>query len=499
MSDKPTFIFEAPLFTMSGYGRWAMTLAKSLIRYNKYDCLFVPTRWGGCSRKHTLDNNIADPLEREVFNRILRQPLTKQPEVYMKCSISPEFKPIAKYNIGATAAIETSVASINWIEGLNNMNLNIVMSKHGKDVFEKATYTKNIPNQPPIPYKLEKPIEIVFWGADTDIFKKTDEKLSSIEEEFAKIPETFCFLSVGQWTSGGLFNDRKDIGNLIRVFLETFSNIKDKPALIIKTNGAAICTMDKYDMINRLKAIKDHVKEKTGSSNLPNVYIMYGNLKDEEMNALYNHEKVKVHISFTHGEGYGAPLLEASLSGKPILTSNWSGHLDFLNPNYCKLLEGKIAQIPGDAVNEWLISQAFWFNIDYQKAAETMKNIFYYYGSFLEGAEKLRLENMEKFSIKAMDVRLHSVFDQYIPQFAVERKLILPKLKKIESSSSTTTTSAPSINKLVLPKLKKIENINNIPKEKELPQIVLPKLKKITNDNPPTQEEITKMSTSENK
>ena len=35
------------------------------------------------------------------------------------------------------------------------------------------------------------------------------------------------------------------------------------------------------------------------------------------MNHLYNHSKVKAHISFTKGEGYGRPLTEAScMSGK---------------------------------------------------------------------------------------------------------------------------------------------------------------------------------------
>ena len=40
---------------------------------------------------------------------------------------------------------------------------------------------------------------------------------------------------------------------------------------------------------------------------------------------LYNHDKVKVHISFTKGEGFGRPLLEAASTGKPIITTNVVG------------------------------------------------------------------------------------------------------------------------------------------------------------------------------
>ena len=56
------------------------------------------------------------------------------------------------------------------------------------------------------------------------------------------------------------------------------------------------------------------------------------------MNALYNHSKVKAHLSFTRGEGFGRPLLEATISGKPMVVSAWSGHVDFLNKDMVNLI-----------------------------------------------------------------------------------------------------------------------------------------------------------------
>ena len=53
-------------------------------------------------------------------------------------------------------------------------------------------------------------------------------------------------------------------------------------------------------------------------------------MTDEEMNQLNNDPKVKAFVSFTKGEGFGRPLLEAAITGKPVITTNWSGHLDFL-------------------------------------------------------------------------------------------------------------------------------------------------------------------------
>jgi hypothetical protein len=56
------------------------------------------------------------------------------------------------------------------------------------------------------------------------------------------------------------------------------------------------------------------------------------------MNSIYNHSKVKAMVNLTKGEGFGRPLLEFSLINKPIITTNWSGHIDYLNPEFTTLL-----------------------------------------------------------------------------------------------------------------------------------------------------------------
>ena len=432
MSNKPVCVFQAPCWTRSGYGDLGLAYAKSLLRYDKFELVLVPTRWGGCSRKY-LSDDIDDPIEKHLFEKVIKQPLTKQPEVFMQCSIPNEFQSPAKYNIGMTAGIETTVARQDWIEGLNRMNMNFVTSKHAKDVFDNTVYQVQQQGNPnPIQLKSVKPCEVLFWGVDTNTYKKTDVISPTVEAELRQIPEEFCFLFVGQWTNNAVFGDRKDIGNLIRVFCETFDNAKNKPALILKTSGAAICNMDKYDLIGRIRSIRDFVKNEKKLTDLPNIYLLHGELTNTEMNSLYNHPKVKAMVNFTHGEGYGAPILEFTLSGKPLLVSNWSGHLDFLDGKLCKLLDGQVNPLAPESVNEWLIKDSAWFTVNYQKAAESIKNCYNYYNSFLEKSEMLRTRNEKLFSEKAMDEVFHPFLDKYIPKFATETKLILPKLRKIE-------------------------------------------------------------------
>ena len=73
--------------------------------------------------------------------------------------------------------------------------------------------------------------------------------------------------------------------------------------------------IDREDILKKIRTIKNTVKGKT----LPSVYLLHGDFTDDEMNELYNHPKVKDHVNITHGEGFGRPLLESSISGKPVI------------------------------------------------------------------------------------------------------------------------------------------------------------------------------------
>jgi len=425
--NKPICVLQSPLFTRSGYGEWSMAIAKSLLRYGLFDLKIVPTRWGGCPSKNSLEE-LNDEAERQLFNRILREPLNKQAEVFIQMTIPSEFQAPAKFNIGMTAGIETTIPAGEWMEGLNKMHVNFVLSKFNKDVFEKVSFTKQHPNGQKEEVKLTKPMEVVNWGANTTVYKKTDEKESSIDEVLSTIPEEFCFLFVGQWThSNGLYSDRKDIGMLIKTFCEAFKGEKNRPALILKTSGVSFSKVDKAECLNRINAIRNEV----GGTDMPNVYLLHGELSDKELNALLNHDKVKTHISFTHGEGYGHPLLLASLSGKPVMASNWSGHLDFLDESMANLLPGDVKQIAPESANQWLIKESSWFFVNYEKAKQKMRGVIENYDKLLVKAEKLRVHNAEKFNESTIDKQFHAMLDKYVPEFPTEQKIVLPSLKRL--------------------------------------------------------------------
>jgi glycosyltransferase involved in cell wall biosynthesis len=331
-----------------------------------------------------------------------------------------------------TAGIETTICAPQWIEGMNRMNLNLVSSEHAKKVFETSMFEeKNEQGQVLRSIKLEKPVEVLFEGVNTDIYKK----LESIDtlNELDIIKEDFNYLYVGHWLQGELGQDRKDTGMLIKTFLETFKNKKQRPGLILKTSAGNYSIMDRDSMLEKIRQIEASV-----DGDLPSIYLIHGELSDDEVNELYNHPKVKAHVSFTKGEGYGRPLLEATLSQKPVIASNYSGHLDFLDPEMSILLPGEITQIhPSAAVQDMLIPESSWFTVNYDKASDVLEDVYKNYKKYVDGAKRQAYRSRTEFSLEKMSDKLVSIIDEKIPK---PIQLKLPQLKKIE-----------------LPKLKKVD------------------------------------------
>ena len=138
MSYKPLLLVTAPVQTRSGYGAHARDIVRSLIDIDKFDIKIFPVRWGNTSWD-ALDKN--DPNDKKILDLCLSQPnLDRQPDIHIHIVVPNEFQPIGKYNIGITAGIETTACPVDWIQGLNRMDMNIVPSVHAKDIFNSVVF-----------------------------------------------------------------------------------------------------------------------------------------------------------------------------------------------------------------------------------------------------------------------------------------------------------------------------------------------------------------------
>jgi hypothetical protein len=432
-NNKPLIVYSSAAFSNSGYGRFSLDIAKILLRYCKkkdWNLKLAVHSWGSCSSRDVNEIS-ADPESLELMQLILRENLTKKPDVWFQVSLPCDYRPNGNVNIGASAFIETSQAPGNFLECMNNFDLNIVMSEFNKEVAIKTEYIKKEPNGSQSPLKLNRPIETLMWGQDDKLFANI-EPVSSIDEELAKIPETFAFFYSGMW-GGNMNSDRKNTGKLIETFLKTFAGIDNPPCLILKTNGPLIGIPDRSACIEKLNEITNMVKNQLGGNvKLPQIYLLYGMLNEKEMTYLHSCEKVKVFVSLSFGESWAASTMASTFALKPTIVPAWSGPLDYMNKEYADFFDGKLIEVHPEATNDWILKGSQWFEVDYAKASEKMKDYFFNYTQErIDKAIKLGMENREKFNLKKMEDRLFELLDKYIPPIARASAIVLPKLRKI--------------------------------------------------------------------
>lgn len=434
---KQYCVISCPIDTYSGYGSRARDLVKAIyeLKGEEWQIEILSQRWGNTPWGYIKDHQESWGFLDLLINKTGQ--IQRQPDVWMQVTVPNEFQPVGKYNIGFTAGIETTICDVSWIDGVNRMNLTLVSSNHAKEVFQKSVFQEqNQAGQIVRQIKLEKPVEVLFEGVDLNkYFEIKDEELECTElvESLDEIEDSFCYLFVGHWIQGDFGHDRKNVAGTIKLFFETFKNKKNKPALVLKTSRVGSSIMDRDSILEAI----DKIRKTVDSKDLPNVYLLHGELEDTEMNNLYNHPKIKAMVYLGHGEGFGRPLLEFSVLKKPIIATAWSGHIDFLHLEYTSMVGGALQNIhPSAVVQNMLLPESQWFYIDEKQASYYLKEVYEKYDKFVEKAKRQSHKNKNEFSLSNMKDLLATYLDK-IPK---QQELKLPQLKKIE-----------------LPQLKKVE------------------------------------------
>jgi glycosyltransferase involved in cell wall biosynthesis len=302
------------------------------------------------------------------------------------------------------------------------MDLIVTTSTFSRDVLLQTVYNENEKNTGKLvnQHKITKPISVLFEGVDEKIYNNEYKGLE------LPIEQDFSFLFVGHWLKGNIGQDRKDVGMLIKCFSQAFSEYENKPALVLKTSSATFSIKQREDFRNKITNI---VKDIPGA---PPIYLLFGELKNSEMNDLYNHPKIKAMVSITKGEGFGRPLLEFTMTGKPVIASNWSGHKDFLPMDKAIMIGGKLTEVDESAVDNFIIKGSKWFTANYNEFIEILKLVKDDYDKFLVKSEILREENLGKFTLNKMKEKFKEIITTHMVEPPKKKDLVLPKLNKIK-------------------------------------------------------------------
>ena len=420
---KKILVFQAPLFTASGYGSHARDILKSLYELDVYDVKIIPTKWG-MTPQDQLDTST------EFGQRMLRSVITslnKKPEVYIQMSVPNEFRPLGSVNIGITAGTEGNLAPKEFIDGVNTMDLILVPSEFTKNVLQQTVYIKHNThtNQQEGEHKTSTPIKVLFEGVDTSIFSSYNK---NVNDPLKEVETDFNFLICGHWLRGVLGEDRKDIGMTLKTIATVFQYLPadKRPGIILKSSTGGYSIKSREEIRKRV----DEVLYPLGD-NIPSVYLLHGDLTDQEMSNLYHNKKVKAMVSFTKGEGYGRPLAEFAMTGKPIIVSKWSGLCDFLPDTNTVYLDGSLTQVHSSVVDKFIIEQSKWFTVNYTDAANKIHNVFKNYEQYRTKSANLPLHIRTKFSLKKMTEELGKILEEVdvTPNIV---PLNLPELPKID-------------------------------------------------------------------
>lgn len=330
-----TVVFRGPALTQSGYGQHSRQLLKWLYSRPDTRVLVIPTPWG--DTPWILDRKACNGLIGKIMECCVGPNVASSADASFQLQLPNEWDPnLSRVNVGVTAAVETDRCNPAWVKACNAMHSVIVPSQHAK---------KSITNVG----GLVKPIHVVHESYQEAV-------ASDAAVDLGRFSTDFNFLIFGQITGNNPNNDRKNTFNTIKWICEKFKNNKDV-GIVIKTNTGRNTKIDRDIVKSILRQLIGEVRK----GDFPRIHLLHGDMSETEVASLYRHPQIKALVSLTRGEGFGLPTLEAAASGLPVIATDWSGHLDFLNLGKFINVQYKLEQVHKSRVdNTIFMPDARW-------------------------------------------------------------------------------------------------------------------------------------------
>lgn len=379
-------IIRGPLLSLSGYGTHSRQIFRWLLNRADINLKVQILPWG--MTPWLIDPDAEDGIVGEIMARSSVEPNDRF-DVSFQIQLPNEWDTnLAKFNVGVSAFVETDRCSPEWIDNCNSMQHIVVPSTFVKEVIENTG-------------TVTAPISVVhesFYDALLEPEPKVNLDLG--------LKTDFNFLIFGQVTGQNPWTDRKNTFYMIKWLCEQFKNDADV-GIVIKTNQGTNSSIDRKHTSTLLtKLIKEVRKGK-----YPKIYLLHGRLEHEEIHSVYKNEKIKALVAATRGEGFGLPMLEAAASSLPIIATNWSGHLDFLNEGKFIKLDYNLEKIHKEKVDgKIFVEGSKWAEVkeeDFKRKASKFRKSHKVPKIW---ADELGVRVRENFSFKAVSSSYDKLF-----------------------------------------------------------------------------------------
>ena len=330
-------LLRAPLLTNSGYGVHSRQIFEWLEEKKDISLFVECLNWG-----HTpwvIDPDKEDGLISKIMDRSVA--LDPPYDITFQVQLPDEWDPkLGKINVGVTAAVETDKCSPKWIENCNAMDLIIVPS----------TFTKNVIRRSGV---LTTRVKVVPEWFNHHILSENLNQICQNDERY-NFSTNFNYLIIAQLTAQNPIHDRKNLFNTLAWLLEYHKNDPDV-GIVLKTNFGRGTVLDHLRTSDYLKNLTSRIRK----GSFPKIHLVHGNMSKEEIAALYHVDSIKAYVSATRGEGYGLPLVDAAAAGVPVVATNWSGHLEFLEKGLFLPVDYDMSEIDEGRVDERIFYKGF--------------------------------------------------------------------------------------------------------------------------------------------
>ncbi len=378
-------ILRAPVLTQSGYGVHSRQVARWLIELadeKKIDLTIQCVPWGDTT--WFVNGDAQDGLIEKTFTYSGGE--VPNADVSFQVILPNEWANIATHNVGITAAIETDRCNPQWVTAVNHMHSVVVPSEHAK----KCLTNTGRPNK-----------EIMVIPESFPDALRGTPNLSKFDFD-----TDFNFLVFGQLTAAHIEDDRKNIFNTLKVLINTFKG-KEDVGIILKSNVGRSTIMD----FKHIQGFLTSALTAIGHKGSPKLYLLHGNMEDEDLRDLYCHPKVKGLVTLTRGEGFGLPILEAAACGIPVVATKWSAHTDYMTRDSYLGVKYNLVEINDSRVDGDLFVKGMkWAEASEKSAAEELEKLYKYYSVFNKRAKNHQGSILESHSFE-------SIRAQYTEQF----------------------------------------------------------------------------------
>tara|TARA_R110002074_G_scaffold336251_1_gene506701 strand:- start:142 stop:564 length:423 start_codon:yes stop_codon:yes gene_type:complete len=137
-------------------------------------------------------------------------------------------------------------------------------------------------------------------------------------------------------------------------------------------------------------------------------------MTSQEIAALYSHSKVKLYVSATRGEGYGLPLIEAAVTGLPIVATGWSGHLQFLNREKFGFVDYTMTEISESRVDGRIFEKGFkWAEPLEDSFKKEIRKVYDDYKTAKLKARDMMKDIRIEFSSASIKTQYDELFERY--------------------------------------------------------------------------------------